>query len=144
MAAKGRISAAALEVVAPNFQQRPPTPEHLSDPEKLEWRAIVGALPGDWFPRESHAALAALCRHTVRSRLLGRQISKVEDRCFASEDALRFLDKLLAMLERETRCITALSRSMRLTQQTRIDKGAAGRRAGDPRPSYYETMETDG
>ena len=34
-----------------------------------------------------------------------------------ARSAVRFLDKLLAMLERETRCIAALSRSMRLTQQ---------------------------
>ena len=57
----------------------------------------------------------------VRSRLLGAQISKVEDRCFTSEDTLRFLDKLLAMLERETRAVAALSRSMNsLSKHERI------------------------
>ena len=76
----------------------------------------------------------------VRSRLLGAQISKVEDRCFTSEDTLRFLDKLLAMLERETRAVAALSRSMRLTQQTRADKDSAFRKTSGPRPSFYETM----
>jgi hypothetical protein len=140
MAKPGRKSHAELSVVTPFPSQRPPAPDHLSEPEQLEWRALTGCMPSGWFPRECHAALAALCRHTVRSRLLGRQISKIEERCFGSEDALRFLDKLLAMLERETRAVAALSRSMRLTQQTRVDKGAAGRRTSGPTPSFYETM----
>ena len=72
-------------------------------------------MPADWFPRESHAALAALCRHTCRSRVLGAQINVVQDKCLKSEEGVKVLDKLLAMLERETRCIAALSRSMRLT-----------------------------
>jgi hypothetical protein len=136
----GRKSSADLSVVTSFPSQRPPAPDHLSESERAEWRALTGCMPSGWFPRESHAALAALCRHTVRSRLLGRQISKIEDKCFGSEDALRFLDKLLAMLERETRCIAALSRGMRLTQQTRVDKGAAGRATSGPAPSFFETM----
>lgn len=143
MAKPGRISSADLSVVTSFPSQRPPAPEHLSETEKVEWRALTGCMPADWFPRETHAALAALCRHTVRSRLLGAQICKAQDCCFGSEDALRFLDKLLAMLERETRAVAALSRSMRLTQQTRTDKNSAYRMTSGPRPSPYDSMELE-
>lgn len=129
MAKPGRISAAQLSIVTGGSQQRPPAPEYLFDTEKLEWRALTGTVPADWFPRESHAALAALCRYTCRSRVLGARISKIEEKALATEEGVRVLDKLCAMLERETRCVEALSRSMRLTQRTRLDKRVAGSRA---------------
>jgi hypothetical protein len=138
----GRISAASLSVVTPFSTQRPPPPDYLSDSEKLEWQALTGTMPHDWFPRESHAALAALCRHTCRSRVLGSQISGIQDKLLKTEEGVKVLDKLLAMLERETRCVAALSRSMRLTQQTRLDKRVAGSRAeGGVRASAYELMD---
>ena len=94
-----------------------------------EWRALIGTMPQGWFPRECHAALAALCRHTCRARLLGARISSVQAKCLGNEEGLKALDLMLKMLERETRCIVTLSRSMRLTQQTRINKNVAGARA---------------
>jgi hypothetical protein len=140
MAQRGRKSAADLSIVTSFQAQRPPAPDHLSDTEKREWQALTGTMPVDWFPRECHGALAALCRHTCRSRVLGEQISAIQDKCLKTEDGIRVLDKLLAMLERETRCIAALSRSMRLTQQTRIDKRVAGSRAEGVHASAYENM----
>jgi hypothetical protein len=73
--------------------------------------------------------------------LLGAQINGIQEKCLTTEEGIRVLDKLLAMLERETRCVTALSRSMRLTRQTRVEKGAAGRMTTGSPPSFYETME---
>jgi hypothetical protein len=139
----GRKSTASLSVVADIRQQRAPAPAHLSDDERAEWKALTGCMPTDWFPRESHAALAALCRHSVRSRVLGAQVNKIEAKCLQTEEGIRVLDKLLAMLERETRCVAALSRSMRLTQQTRVDKRIAGSRAGVPAASFYQTMSDE-
>jgi hypothetical protein len=139
----GRRSTASLSVVADIRQRRPPAPNHLSDDERAEWKALTGCMPHDWFPRESHAALAALCRHSVRSRVLGAQASKIEAKCLQTEEGIRVLDKLLAMLERETRCVAALSRSMRLTQQTRVDKRIAGSRAVGSAASFYQTMDGD-
>src|SRR5918997_294465 len=53
-------------------------------------------------------------------------------------EGLRRYGRLLAMRERETRAITALARSMRLTQQARYDartaNTAANRAGGAPRP----------
>jgi hypothetical protein len=96
-----------------------------------------------WFPRETHGALEALCRHTCRSRVLAAQVTKVEKSCLKTEEGLRVLDRLLAMLERETRAITALLRTMRLTQQARIDARSAGRARSGPQASYYEMQEAE-
>jgi hypothetical protein len=67
MAKPGRKSSAELSLVTSFPSQRPPAPAYLSDAEKIEWRALTGTMPADWFPRESHAALAALCRHTCQA-----------------------------------------------------------------------------
>ena len=95
MAKPGRISAAQLSIVTVGSQQRPPAPEYLFDTEKLEWRAVTGTVPADWFPRESHAALAALCRYTCRSRVLGARISKIEEKALATEEGVRVLEQTL-------------------------------------------------
>jgi hypothetical protein len=75
--------------------------------------------------------------------MLGERINAVQAKCLSNEEGLRALDKMLAMLERETRCIAALSRSMRLTQQTRIDKRVAGSRAISTGASYYDLDHGD-
>ena len=142
MTQRGRRSAASLSVVTSLPSGRPPPPDRLSEPEQAEWRAIVGALSAHWFPRETHPALAALCRHTCRSRLLADQLTAAQVDPIKTVDGLAVLDKLCAMLERETRAIMALSRALRLTNQTRMDKGAAARSSGGP-VSYYDTMELE-
>ena len=68
--------------------RRAPAPDHLSTHEKEEWRALIGTMPQGWFPRECHAALAALCRHTCRARLLGARISSVQAKCLGNEEGL--------------------------------------------------------
>jgi hypothetical protein len=98
---------------------------------------------GELVPRECHAALAALCRHAVRSRVLGKRINEIQAKCFATEEGLKALDRMLVMLERETRCVASLSRSMRLTQQTRVNKKVAGSRAVGMQASVYESGELD-
>ena len=124
-------------------QQRPPAPDHLSAEEQAEWRALVGTMPATWFPRECHAALAALCRHTCRARVLGERLNTIQAKCLGTEEGLRALDLLLKMMERETRCIASLSRTMRLTQQTRIDKRVAGSRAAGVHASAYDDGRLD-
>jgi hypothetical protein len=138
MGLRGAKSQAELSVVPTPITQRPPAPANLSKEEQAEWVAVVGCLPASWFPRESHAALAALCRHTCRARLLGVQVNAMQAGCLGSEDGVKLLDKMLTMLERETRAVLALSRSLRLTQSTRVDPGKAKRDAERHEPSAYE------
>ena len=76
--------------------------------------------------------------HMSAHELLGAQIARIQAKCFGEEDGVRYVDKLLGMFERETRAVAALLRTMRLTQQTRVEKGAAARMTSGQRPSYYE------
>jgi hypothetical protein len=124
-------------------QQRPPAPAGLSPDEAAEWRALVACMPATWFPRECHAALAALCRHTVRARVIGGRITEVQAKALNTEEGIRVLDRMLAMLERETRQITSLSRAMRLTQQTRVNKVVAAARAANTGASFYDLAQEE-
>jgi hypothetical protein len=112
-----RKSAAALSVIPLAGEQRPEPPAELTKEQAAEWRAVVGRLPPDWFPRETHALLAAYCRHIVR----GRVIAKLIDACRPAETSqeLRRFDKLALMADREGRAISALATRMRLTAQSR-------------------------
>jgi hypothetical protein len=62
--------------------------------------------------------LAQYCRHKVQADLVAQQLERFDPAWLADEDGLKRYDKLSAMLERETRAINALLRSMRLTQQS--------------------------
>jgi hypothetical protein len=70
-------------------------------------------------------------------------LNAVQAKCFGNEEGLKALDLMLKMLERETRCIASLSRSMRLTQQTRVNKVVAGSRAAGTHASAYEDGRLD-
>jgi hypothetical protein len=118
MASRGRRSAAALAVIPPqSLQVRPEPPQDLTVEQALEWKAIVGRMPADWFTRETHALLAQLCRHITASRAIAKRL--IPD--LSTDD----LNTLLRMQEREGRAIEKLSRAMRLSQYSRYDKKKA-------------------
>ena len=131
MAKRGRPSAAALEIAhspgAIETVHRPDAPYDLTDEQSTEWWAIVDRMPADWFPRETHAMLADLCRHIVKSRRIAQLVADAEA---AEELDVGLLDKLYKMAERESRAITSLSTKMRISQQAtltkRADKGSRG------------------
>lgn len=122
MATRGRESAASKAVAAlaaVEIVDRPDAPYDLTDEQAEEWRSVVGMLPADWFPRETHALLASYCRHVVAARKIAMLI--------AAEERKRRLnvfnyDALLRMQERESRAISSLMTRMRITQQALYDK----------------------
>lgn len=120
MGTRGRVSAAALEVVRPvETIQRPDAPYDLTDEQTEEWWAVVNRMPADWFPRETQGLLAQYCRHTVAARRVAQLIGAAE-----AEEVLDVLtlDRLYKMQEREGRAMSSLATKMRLTQQTTYDK----------------------
>lgn len=120
MKQRGRKSAAELEVVTPvRSIKRPPAPSDLTDEVAEEWRAIVGRLPPDWFPRETHGVLAQYCRHVIASRRVGKLIANLEKEPRVDLDEY---DQLLRMHEREGRALSALATRLRITQQSSIHK----------------------
>ncbi len=139
MTKPGRKSAASLaSVPVPLATRRPPPPERLLEPEATIWREVVGAMPADWFTRESFPVLAAFCRHTARADMLASLLANFTPDWIKVEGGLQRLDKLLAMAARETTTATACARALRLTQQARIQPRGAGRamarNPGESRP----------
>ena len=135
----GRKSAADLVAVpVPLVSRRPPPPERLLEAEAVVWRDVVGAMPADWFTRESYPVLAAFCRHTARADMLASLLADFTPDWIKVEGGLQRLDRLLAMAARETTTATACARALRLTQQARIQPRGAGRAMakgpGDKRP----------
>lgn len=125
MAARGKQSLASLAVAATvgvDFRLQPDP--SLTAAQKAVWVSITNARPADWFGPEHSGMLAQYCRHKVQADLVAQQLESFDPAWLADEDGLKRYDKLSAMLERETRTINALMRSMRLTQQSlvRADK----------------------
>lgn len=120
MGTRGRKSSAELTIrsmATVETIERPDAPYDMTDEEADEWRAVVGRMPADYFPRETHAVLAQYCRHVVASRRVAQLIAQA-----TSGDALDVdtLDKLYKMQEREGRALSSLAQRMRLTQQTNV------------------------
>ena len=119
MAARGKQSLASLAVAAPvgvDFRLQPDP--SLTSAQKAVWVIVTNARPADWFGPEHSGMLAQYCRHKVQADLVAQQLERFDPAWLADEDGLKRYDKLSAMLERETRAINALLRSMRLTQQS--------------------------
>jgi hypothetical protein len=132
MAQRGRKSASSLSVIqALPGQQRPEPPNELRAEEAEEWRAVVGRLPWDWFPRECHGLLVNYCRHVVRGRMIAKLIHDFDPEWVATDEGLRRLDKLTTMAERESRTVASLGTKMRITQQSRYAHKTAYNKAAD-------------
>ena len=114
---RGRKSVNALSVVPviPG-QGRPEPPRALDKAEKAVWRAIVGAMPPNWFGLECQPVLRRLCAQVVISEGLEEQLRGVRaDGISDSERAAR-----LAEAHREAaRAVNQLSQSLRLTPKSR-------------------------
>jgi hypothetical protein len=99
--------------------QYPDSPYDLTDEESEEWRAIVRSKVPGHFSRDNFPMLSQLCRHIVNAR----RIAQLVQDCVTAEHFNREkYCNLLRTQNAETMAIMRLSRSMRLTQQSRIDK----------------------
>jgi hypothetical protein len=122
---RGRKSGASLQTVSIDCKSvRPAAPDCLTTNQAEVWKSVVKSMPADWFGAETHPLLIQFCRHTVTAREVDRLINEHE----ACELNIRFYNRLLIMRARESAALTALARTMRMTQQARIDPKTAGRR----------------
>ncbi len=87
----------------------------LTNEQRVEWILVVNSLPADWFPDETHKALAQYCRHVVNARHISELIEKIES---GVEIDIIHYDRLLKMQERESRMMISLMTKMRMTQQS--------------------------
>lgn len=132
---RGRKSAASLAVASPlNINPRLAPAPDLTPAQRAVWLAVVNSKPADWFGEEHGPMLAQYCRHKVMADLIAQQQEQFDPAWMTDDEGLKRADKLSAMMERETRAMNALLRSMRLTQQSliRADKVVNNARGRKP------------
>jgi hypothetical protein len=100
--------------------QRPHAPEHLNEQEAAAWSQIVSGMPSNWFRAGSLPILESLTVHIRLCRELERRL-RDDGLSFSDQTLLEFLKAY----DRETRLVMALSRSLRLTPQSRYTPGHA-------------------
>jgi hypothetical protein len=130
-----RKSAAALAIVTPITEHRPPPPEGLTEAQAEEWRAIVARMPSSWFPRETHGLLVAYVKHVSAHRVLSDLVDSFEPVWLSRDDGLTRYDKLLQMREREARALSSLATRMRMTQQSQYAAQKANTAVKNARPA---------
>lgn len=124
MKKRGRKSVAEqVTAVVVGFPQRPAPPAELTAEQAKVWKRIVASRSPDYFPAETHALLKQYCRAVTAAETIARLISE------ADISDLKEYDRLLRMAERQSKQITALARSMRLTHQSRYTPHSAANRS---------------
>ncbi|MHC2530579.1 hypothetical protein [Bradyrhizobium diazoefficiens] len=128
---RGRVSSAARDVIGllAETTERPDAPYTLTDTEANEWRAIVAAMPAQYFARTQYPLLTQLCRHVVASNRVAMLIESV---CKQKAIDRAELVSLQAAQAAETSAIIRLSRSMRLTHQSVYRASATGKLTPQP------------
>ncbi|QHP70997.1 hypothetical protein EI171_29120 [Bradyrhizobium sp. LCT2] len=131
MKQRGRVSGAARDVLGlpADTTERPDAPYTLTDAETAEWRAIVAAMPPQYFARTQYPLLTQLCRHITASNRISLLI---ESLCKRKSIDCTELISLHAAQAAETAAIIRLSRSMRLTHQSVYRASATGRLTPQP------------
>jgi len=81
------------------------------------WHSVTGCYPADHFRADTQPLLEMYCRHVDTAQVLNTLIDGMKPEWLKSDEGLARYKTLLDMREKETRAVTALARSMRLTQQ---------------------------
>jgi hypothetical protein len=114
--------------------QRPDVPYDLTDDEGAVWRSVVDAEAADWFRPSQLPMLTQYCRHVVSSRKIAGMVRALEDEVTKAAEAaetskvsailgaMKAIDRLLKMQDRESRAIASLATKMRIAQQSTYDK----------------------
>ena len=126
MQQRGKKTAAALvsaNVVEVTPRQIPPA--ELSELESGIWLSVVNTKPADWFQADTTQLMIAYCKHTSTAMTLDKQINEFDPAWLADNEGIDRYQKLINMREKQTRAIVTLSRTMRLTQQSRYDAQVA-------------------
>jgi hypothetical protein len=130
MRQRGRKSAEAQAsvVTAAVFPPQPlPPPDDLTAEEAVEWRAIVGALPTDWFNSGSLPTLRELCRHICLSRQVATELRVLAGKSLQDSKTFSEFRRLTRLHLQQSNKIAGLSTKLRLTPQSRYDPAKAAR-----------------
>jgi len=127
MRQRGRPSAAGLEVIAGDFGKRPEPSEDMSPEEAEIWRRITASEPLQFFETAAtHEMLKAFCRHQATADKLTEVINLFQADWLKNAEGVRRYNDLGKMRDRETRAATTQATKLRITNQSRWQKEAAG------------------
>jgi len=117
MVQRGRVSAAALEIVPKVFDrvERLRPPAELTDEETEVWAGVVNTQPADWLSPGAAPLLAQYCRHVVQAK---RVAALIEQATSAPDLGVKDYERLLRMQQRESVIVALLATKMRLSQQS--------------------------
>lgn len=104
-----------------NIYLQPPKDIVLTEREQETWNDIVSGMPVDWFVSGDAHVIVSL----VKTHWVCRDLEKQLESARASKDDAMF-GKLLGDYDKAVRLVLTLSTKLRLTQQSRVTKGAAG------------------
>ena len=116
----GRKSAEAQMAVA-NVEPIPRAapPGELTDYEAAIWSSVVNTKPADWFQADTLPLLKSYCKHVSTAATIDQQIENFDPEWLTTDEGLNRFRILADMREKQSRALTALARSMRLTQQSK-------------------------
>lgn len=85
--------------------------------DKQVWLEVINDQPAKAFSATHGPLLEMYCRHIVQARVLSEQVLNFEPDWLATDEGLKRYDKLLGMVERETRAASSLATRLRITRQ---------------------------
>jgi hypothetical protein len=120
MKQRGRKTISTLRAVESiEVTPRQPPPAELSELEVGIWLSITNTKPADWFQADTEQLLVAYCKHASVAMIIDKQLDEFEPSWLSKDEGLDRYRKLTDLREKQTRVISALSRAMRLTQQSK-------------------------
>ena len=120
MGARGPTSAAEKATVHVLNRKAPPAPDRLTKDQAAIWDRLAMSKPAQHFSADDLPLLAELCRAYDASDKLAVRI----DKHIATASA-ETLQTLMGLRDKESRRAVALATKLRLTAQSRYDKGVA-------------------
>lgn len=120
MGARGPTSAAEKAVVHVLTRKAPPAPDGLTQDQAEIWNRLAISKPAQHFAADDLPLLAELCRAYDASDKLAARIDK-----HIETSSAEGLQTLMGLRDKESRRAVALATKLRLTAQSRYDKGVA-------------------
>lgn len=135
---RGRKTSAVLAIITDSqgvelLPEKPRAPAHLTEDEAVVWYSVIDVHEQDWISSDQFPLLVQFCCHTMAAKKVA-QLIQAE---LASDNfEWSTYKEMLAAQERESRAITALARTLRITNQARYvpDSASARPTVGGPDP----------
>lgn len=126
MEQRGRKSAAALSATVTHLPGRwPEPPDCLTQTQADAWRAIVATKPHDWFGPDTYPLLVEYVRAVEAADVVGKALDEFDPEWLKDPDGLKRYDTLSKLQNAKAASLARLATKMRLSQQSRYEKGVA-------------------